>query len=130
MIKGRRNFESDDSPTYLRTSATKKIKNVTINPININENSPTRTKAFNFGNSYEAPSYMKTKYSIIDHHSFDNPFLNNPNKWPLLSTMNNQLSNNNEFKFNEFNEKKKEMTSFSLLKKFEFFFIFLKINIL
>lgn len=105
-ILTKNNKESQAAPDYLKTSPHKMTKNnfdgftfPTRIPKKTNH-SFTRTHAFNLGNSYEAPSYFITKNSIFDEHSYNNPYLENREKWPLFSKINNQLNNMNDFQIN------------------------------
>ena len=132
-----RNIESPDSPTYLQISpnnrkmATKSKTpsfELKTEPIENSEKyekherfekfhkTPKNHRNFTFalGNSYEAPSYMISKNTVYDKQSYNNVFLEESAKWPILSKLNNQLTNINDFKIGENesqrlrNEKKNE----------------------
>lgn len=100
------NKESQGTPDYLKTSPNKMTKNNFDSlpfPSRLSKktnHSFTRTHAFNLGNSYEAPTYFISKNSIFDERSYNNPYLENREKWPVFSKINNELSNMNEFQIN------------------------------
>lgn len=124
QIRNLRNLESSESPTYLQISPNnKRVPPKSKTPIfelktEPNENyekhekferfenfhkTPKNHRNFTFalGNSYEAPSYMILKNTVIDKQSYNNVFLEESAKWPILSKLNNQLTNINEFKIGE-----------------------------
>jgi len=120
-----RNIESLDSPEYLKTSTNKKPppKSKTPNfqiktePNDNNKEENARNFAFVYGNSYEAPTYMINKNSIIDKQSYNNLFLEESEKWPFFSKLNNQLTNMNEFKISGHpNPRKKGEKSMQIFK--------------
>lgn len=102
------NTESHELPEYLKSSPNQKddtkefnLKNSTIHKIQQNkEETQSRNFTFNIGNSYEAPTYFISKNSVMDKKSYSNPYVENSDKWPLLSKINNKLKNFSEIKFN------------------------------
>lgn len=123
-----RNTESPDSPEYLKTSYAKKPHPKPITPSSIIKTEPVdlgkepdiRNYAFNLGHSYEAPSYMITRNSIVDKRSYLNKYLEGSEKWPALSRVNNKLTNTNEFRINgggnENRSSEKSMTVFKSVR--------------
>lgn len=99
-----RNQESDESPSYLKfkyySYKTKEPKNIKTDSDLIDLK---RDCAFNYGNSYEAPTYMKNSFTSLDKKSYDNPYVEFGEKWPLLAKINNKLNNENNFRINENN---------------------------
>ena len=154
QMKNLRNIESPDSPTYLQISPnSRKVPPKSKPPIfdlktEPNENyekfgkyerfenfhkAPKNHRNFTFalGNSYEAPSYMISKNTVYDKQSYNNVFLEESAKWPILSKLNNQLTNINDFKIGENeaqrlrNDKKNEKSR-QMFKSYFFFLIFWK----
>lgn len=97
-----KNQESDESPNYLKSKyyayQAKEPKNIKTEPNLIDLK---RDRAFNYGNSYEAPTYMKNCFTSLDKKSYDNPYVEFGEKWPLLAKINNKLNNENDFRINE-----------------------------
>lgn len=98
------NKESSDLPKYLKTTS-----NPTYNSTALENKGKLQKKFrsdFNYGISYESPTYFRSKHTLINKDSYKNPFLTNPeayygdNKLPNIIS-NNKIRNTQSFKIGE-----------------------------
>ena len=82
------NAQSPDIPDFLKLSNVKthKLTSKTNKPLNYNSK-------FNYGLSYEAPTYFASKHSLIDDNSYENPHI-------LLKNIRNMTEENKGVKKN------------------------------
>ena len=128
-----KNNESSELPEYLQSSPNRTRSHKRENKLplmkSLNKSQEkehhNRNYTFNLGNSFEAPTYFFTKNSVVDKQSYNNPYIHESIKWPILAKLNNKLTNSNEFQINAEPFKKEKTLGRSItIFKFDIYYNF------